>query len=414
MPDKPADAPYGSACDLPTAVELEKQIAAFEAFRFLLPRKKRDELKEIRAEYERITSTVDRFYELLGDRHWVYTDDLQLTEMATVIDVEEAETAERRLIQYYRSPNRIRFPLHRLNRFPEIRPRMHLLEKALNDYEEERFYSAILVLLTVMDGFVNDLNPTNRKGLHAYRPEQIHAWDSVVGHHLGLCHAHKSFVKGYYKTDTNELSDLARNGILHGMLTNYDNEVVATKAWNRLFAVSDWAESLKRKDLPPEQPPTGREVLKSVWQRALSRTRTGPWEPHEHSGPNAAEESPEIFAACSDFLERWQDRQWGPLSEYFPRFSSLDEPYGKRAKEAKELYREYVLEHWEILEIRHTAPAIAIIDVSLKVNGRHYLTEFRWCRHDANNDPVSEDAPGRWVLVLYGPVHFLRSESFVE
>lgn len=43
MPDKPADAPYGSACDLPTAVELEKQIAAFEAFRFLLPRKKRVE-----------------------------------------------------------------------------------------------------------------------------------------------------------------------------------------------------------------------------------------------------------------------------------------------------------------------------------------------------------------------------------
>ncbi|WP_150462363.1 hypothetical protein [Nesterenkonia ebinurensis] len=91
------------------------------------------------------------------------------------------------------------------------------------------------------------------------------AWDSVAGHHLGLSHAHQSFVKGFYKTDTVEVTELFRNGIMHGTLVNFDNEVVATNAWNRLFAVADWADARERQVKPVEPTPTLRESL-NRWQ----------------------------------------------------------------------------------------------------------------------------------------------------
>ncbi|MGV1005070.1 MAG: hypothetical protein ACOYEV_09970, partial [Candidatus Nanopelagicales bacterium] len=72
-------------------------------------------------------------------------------------------TAEARLIDYYKSADRITFPLRRLHRFEAMRPRIDLLQKALTDYEAGRYYSTVLVLLSVMDGFVNDLDTATRQ-----------------------------------------------------------------------------------------------------------------------------------------------------------------------------------------------------------------------------------------------------------
>ncbi len=116
-----------------------------------------------------------------------------------------------------------------LNRFPAMQSRMDLIEKARVDYQEGRFYSTVLVLLTVMDGFVNELDAHRRRGLHAREPDELNAWDSVVGHHLGLAHAHKTFTKTTSKTSSEPVFELHRHGILHGTLLNYDNPVVAAK-----------------------------------------------------------------------------------------------------------------------------------------------------------------------------------------
>ena len=120
----------------------------------------------------------------------------------------------------------------------DLRSRMHLIERALADYQAGRFYATTLVLLTVMDGFVNDVE-NRRKGLHARAADEMAGWDSVVGHHLGLSHAHHSFIKGTGATTEEEVFELHRHGIIHGTIVHYDNPIVATKAWNRLFAVVD-------------------------------------------------------------------------------------------------------------------------------------------------------------------------------
>jgi hypothetical protein len=53
-------------------------------------------------------------------------------------------------------------------------------------------------------------------------------------------------MKRFSKTSNEEVFELYRNGIVHGVLLNFNNAVVASKAWNRLFAVADWATSREK------------------------------------------------------------------------------------------------------------------------------------------------------------------------
>ena len=85
------------------------------------------------------------------------------------------------------------------------------------------------------------------------------AWDSVVGHHLGLTNALKAYKKTFKKRVDEEVYDLHRHGIVHGTITRFDNVVVATKAWNMLFAVVDWAAATGKARQPeaPKLTPRG-------------------------------------------------------------------------------------------------------------------------------------------------------------
>ena len=94
-----------------------------------------------------------------------------------------------------------------------------------------------------MGGYVNDLDPGARKGLTARDPDDMIAWNSIVGHHMGLTHVMKSFTKSIKKRIDEEVHDVYRHGIVHGSVVNFVNVVVATKAWNLLYSVVGWAQS---------------------------------------------------------------------------------------------------------------------------------------------------------------------------
>jgi hypothetical protein len=413
MTDKPRVSPYGSARDLPSVREIEQQMAAFRLLGLLLPKDQRKQLKDLQREHRRITEIVDTFYDLLGKRNWVFTGDLNLPEIEKVIGTEDVATAEARLIEYYKTADRIAFPLRRLHRFDAMRPRIGLLQKALADYEAGRYYSTVLVLLSVMDGFVNDLETATRQGLHARPVEDMVAWDSVAGHHLGLSHAHQSFVKGFYKTDTTEVTDLFRNGIMHGTLVNFDNEVVATKAWNRLFAVADWADARERQAKPVEPPPTLGESLNRWRDIQDQKSRIEKWQPYEYEPNDDSEHPSEVASTCADFLERWQKRQWALVGAHFLKLGSTRSSVGKVAVEAKDLYQEHELTSWAILRVRHVAAAVAHTDVEILVNGYAYRTNLRWVRTNEAGRSATEWESGRWTLSMYGPSHFLRPEAIV-
>ncbi|WP_044506441.1 hypothetical protein [Gordonia sp. KTR9] len=405
--------PYGSARDLPSIREMEQQMAALKALGFLLRKHQRQQLRDLRREHNHITTMVDTFYALLGERNWVFTSDLNLRALEHVVSADDAVTAEKRLIEYYKTATRIEFPLRRLLRFEAMRPRLPLLQNALDDYENGRYYSTILVLLSAMDGFVNDLETATRQGLHARPAEDMVAWDSVAGHHMGLSHAHQSFVKGFYKTDTAEITDLFRNGIMHGTLVNFDNDVVATKAWNRLFAVADWAEARERQTRPVEPTPTMRELI-GRWKIVQDqRAKIEKWHAYQYEPGTSTDHPSEVATASADFLTRWQKQQWGPVGAHFMELRLNRSSVGRLAEEAKDLYKGLSLTAWTIIRVRHVAAAVAHADVELVVNGNTYRTDLRWVRVDETGDTASEWQPGRWLLSMYGPSNFLTPEAIV-
>lgn len=201
---------------------------------------------------------------------------------------------------------------------------------------------------------------------------------------------------------------------MHGTLVNFDNEVVATKAWNRLFAVADWADARRRQAKPVEPTPTLRESL-NRWQEVQNqKARIEEWQPHEYEPDLTAGDPPELARVCADFLARWQKQQWAPVGAHFMELGSTRSSVGKLAVEAKDLYRTHELSSWMILRVRHVAAAVAHTDVEIVVNGATYRTDLRWVRIDDAGSTATEWEPGRWALSMYGPSHFLRREAIIE
>lgn len=407
MPQTPPE-PYGSARDLPSFQQMEQQLQAFELLGFLLSSDQAAEMSRLRTELTRMSSLVDRFYGLLGQRNWVYSDQFDMTAVGTILDTEDSAEAERRLIAHYNESEHLKRGVMRLRRHKELRARLPLVEKAFIDHKSGRYYSVVLVLLVVMDGFVNELDPAHRKGLHAREVPEMVAWDSVVGHHLGLSHAHASFVKSFFKTDETEVVELHRNGILHGTLPNFDNQIVATKAWNRLFAIADWAIA-RRKHAEPVVPQTTLRESLQRWQDVQAhKKQLDEWEPHECDGDDP---ECEVASATRDFLARWEAKQWGPMGAAFPSFGSTQRTVGQRAREAKDLYATHDLTAWLVDTIRHSAAAVALVDVHVDVNGVRHSVQLRWIRTGEDGRSVAEWQNGTWSLATYGPATFLPPSS---
>lgn len=401
--------PYGSVRDLPSVVEMETQLRGLGVFALIIPKVKRSEVKRLRAEFERIVVTVDRFYALLGPRNWVFTDDLNMPAMEHVVDTDDPVVAEARLLEHFRAEDRLSFPAGQLHRFEQMRSRMHLIEHARRDYEAARYYSCVLVLITVMDGFVNDFEKDRRKGLHSRSAEEMAAWDSVVGHHLGLSNAHKTFMKSFKKLDESEVTDLFRHGIVHGMLPNFNNELVAAKAWNRLFAVGDWADARIKELTPPKPEPTWRDLLSRIQDTALTKKRLDHWSSHEYDADGDDEWG--VVATCEDFLGRWSGRQWAPLGQHFIQFGSDPVHVGRLALDAKSMYERRRLSEWKLLRVHHTAAAVAEVCATGTINGESESLTLRWVRVTDSNGTACEWDSGRWVLSPTYPDSFVRKED---
>jgi hypothetical protein len=269
-----------------------------------------------------------------------------------------------------------------LNRLSAMRRRMHLIEKAQTDYLAGRNDSTVLYLVPTMDGFVQELDP-NGGGLHARAPDGVVAWDSVVGHHLGLANAHRTFTKSFFKTHEAEVYELYRNGILHGMVLRFDSDVVATKAWNRLFAVADWVASRERQAIPPKPQRTLWQVLADS-AATKERTRRAnealeKWKPSHLAEGDEGFTDDDVFQASLRYLSAWQTRNCGAMAALIPRD---DETPGRRAGEVREMCQDYVVEGFAIKTLRHQAPAVCMAKAELSLDGEVHQAWLRWVRED--------------------------------
>lgn len=402
---------YGSMEDLPSVIEARQMLLGMRLLGWLGGRKFRAQARVLRANLDEITGVVDRFYTMLGDRGWIFHDDLNLSAMGEIAASRDPEAAERRLIAYYMSGDHIQWSLRRLGRHEAMRPRLALAQRALHDYQEQRFYSCVLVLLSVVDGFVNDFEPARRKGLHARESEEMSAWDKAAGHHQGLANAHRIYNQRVSKLDTSEQFQLRRHGLVHGMLPNFDNPVIATRAWNLLFAVSDWADGEEARLTPKEDEPTLRETLKRYSDFQALKEKSDSFEPYEVSGSDADVPGLREYTAACELLIGWERQRWGPVSEFFMRFGDQSRDVGKQAREARSLYEHNPLESWSITRVRRETSSLAFVEVNLVVGGvaRHGSIRLVLC-DESNGIELDPDA-GRWFVAPYHPESFWTSRD---
>lgn len=84
-----------------------------------------------------------------------------------------------------------------------FKPRMRLINLALDDYLAERYHAIIPVVLALTDGLVNELHP-DRRGISAEKTE-LQAWDSIAAHSQGLGKLKSILFKGRKKLILNQL-----------------------------------------------------------------------------------------------------------------------------------------------------------------------------------------------------------------
>lgn len=402
---------YGSAEDLPTVQELRTQLKGMRLLGLVfLSKEQRAQMRGIDRQLTEITDTVDRFYDLLGPRHWIFHNDMSMPDMAALVhdNKERPEAAEAALIEWYQDGDRLNSLIRRLSWHDAWRARMGLLKKALDDYKAARYYASVQVLLSVLDGFVNDLDPARRKGLHAYEADDIDAWDSVVGHHAGLSSAHDSFRKVFKARSDELVTELYRNGIVHGMLTNYDNPIVASKAWNRVFAVSDWALSLRNLTAegtkPP--PPTFRQTWDKIAQLSRERTAIDAFEPRRLTSGAEGFLEHDAYVAAVTFLEHWQQSRWGLIPPLLAHMAGQISP-----RRVKEEYSPLRLEDFRVLEVAEQGAAATHTHVELHINGQMYTPDLRWIFENEHGSlAIPGVSPGAWRLVWWGAPYFLKNK----
>ena len=393
--------------ELPSARKIEQDLALVKMFEPLLTPEAREKIRGGEQKQRELEELVEGFYRLLGPRNWVFTNDLSIVAMKLIVATDDPALAEEQLIAFYKQEKHISFQLILLNRIPAMKPRISLLEKALVDYLAGRYYSAVLVLLAMMDGFVSDVDKANRKNLNSRPAEDMVPFDSVAGHHLGLSHAHATFNESVWTTDTTEVSDLFRNGIMHGMLVNFDNDVVATKAWNRLFALADWADGLVKQAKPAKPEPSWDQLVSQGQHNQDVRRRMTEWSAHDYAVSEIASERTDLDRTCADFLERWERKQWGPLGQHFsvgaPRSSA-----GELAVSAKQLYEHHELTGWSLERVFHRGASMAEAQVALDVNGTRHSVLLQWHYNDLSGEQSFDWVEGGvWRLANYGPTRFL-------
>ena len=411
-PRERRQSPYGSARDLPSYQEMSRQIQGAKLLTRFIARNQRSGFIEIENQLNHLVAVVDRFYDRLGPRNWIFHELLNVSAVEAILDqTATCEETEQRFIEIYRDEEKLAFWIRRLYRVDGLRERAHQIERAREHYCAEQFDSASLHLIAVMDGFVNDFEPDRRRGLAFRDPDSMISWDSVVGHHLGLTNGLKAYGRTIKKRVDEEVYELHRHGIVHGTITRFDNVVVATKAWNMLFALVDWAAATRKARQPAAPKRTLRGVVRQMATNARMKRSMEAWTPSRLSVSDARFEDHKIHALTVEFLTGWRERNFGVLARFPSRqFGKRETTLGQMAGELREVFEGFVLSESRVTELENTAPAIWLSRGEATVNDSPGTFECRWTVEEADGRSGYGSDSALWRLVFCGPTVWRRSE----
>ncbi len=356
----------------------------------------------------------DKFNEHFVDRGWIAHESINFKAMkkaAELADENKFDEAEEILIATYEE--NLELSIRMIDWMIEIKPRNKLLQLAYEDYLAERYHSCILILFTIIDGFVADTKEIDGNKCFFAEGEEIYAWDSIAAHQTGLTELRKLLYQNRGKTTTDEIDIPYRNGILHGRDLNYANKKVAVKLWATLFALKDGIIEIKKGKTPEE--PKKFDLIKTaqlVRDNATRKNISEEWKPRklkinvdfpsEADSSEYFDESPE--KALVEFFGHWKSRNWGKMVEklYYRFFE--ENTLGKKVFELKTgIFNGKELTNYSMISINDSSPMISDIKVTLTIRKEdHEISkniDFRMVYERENGEMEFSDMKnGSWKI----------------
>lgn len=394
---------YETARDLPSFKEMEMQLKGMKLLKFMLPADQKNVPKDIETKLNELAQIIDDFYEKFGERHWIFHDMLNVDQVRQIIDnIDNLDDAEAKLIAMHADPDFLRRVVMRCNGIPALRKRILLVEKARADYLAGRYYSAVFILVSVIDGFVNEFENTHR-GAHTRTPEELSQYDSAISHHKGIASVQSVFLKSMSVTNEEPIYDVYRHGIMHGVAINFDNEIVATKAWNLLLGFMDWATAKLKADKPKEPTPTLRQSLKRLAEIRRNSELLKQWKPFKLMPDDAEFINDDAYAACNEFYNAWRSRNYGKMSSLLSSMNRSNREM-LMPKLVRNEYSYHGLVDFEILSIDHYAAAGTDVEVRITLDDHSVRqAKLRWLYEDQDGEiGNSMKNDGNWRIVMWG------------
>ena len=325
-----------------------------------------------------ILDVPDKFNEYFAERGWIAHESINFTSMEKAVKLAEngqLDEAEQVIIDAY--DKNLELSVKMIQWMEEFQPRNELLKLAYDDYLAERFHSCILMLFTIIDGFVADIKEIDgNKGFFA-EGEDIYAWDSIAAHKTGLTELRKLLYQNRGKTTTEEIDIPYRNGIIHGRDLNYASKKVAIKLWATLFSLKDGIMAIK-KGKTPEKPEKFDliEAIQLMKDNEVRKELINQWEPRkleinvdlpeEGDSSEYTDESPE--KALVEFFEYWKSNNFGKMVEKLNYRFLEGDTLGKIIFRLKEgIFKAKTIKNYSILSINDDSPVISDIKVNLTI-----------------------------------------------
>lgn len=331
----------------------------------------------------------DRFNEHFLQKGWIAHGFMHTETMKNAVDIADSNSvdeAEIYLVDAY--ADNLKDLMFLLNYPPELKKRQMLIETAYDDFNNERYHSCILLLLTIIDGFVADTNINMGRGFFNDSTE-LYAWDSIAAHKTGLIELHKLLYCNRGSTNHEEITIPYRNGILHGRDLNFANKECAVKLWSALFAIKEGVRDIINNGTEPQtQERTSlkdiieliqyNEDLKKACDEWVPRTIKKDMDfPESGASEEYGENSPE--KRLVEFFEYWKNKNFGYISECIDYFNGEDRTLKDKAGIlAREFFKGKTLLSFRILDINDESASVTNIatELTIKVNNKEITEEF--------------------------------------
>lgn len=351
-----------------------------------------------------ILDLPDRFNAAFGDRGWIATSSLSVEVMRTALERHEAgdmDAAEAIILNWVLMPDTINlFAITRSKSFNVAKDRWHQLREALALTQEDRYWSAVPLILLASDGFASDVLGTSPFEKNA----DLSLFDSMVAHPTALPAMIARLTKGVRKSSDDPLLLPLRHGILHGRSLGYANRAVCGKAWMLMIALVDWAadkrdEEARRARSQARNSTDWRAISASIQKNQADKRAIDSFVAKGWDGPfdaGLSENDPPF--AFREFLAGWKARNFGLMAKRAVNITQQTQGHLAGRMRAD---TEYVqLTAFEILSVKQTTVARAEARVFMhgrtlmgEVEGEFAILAFR---HTVGGDVAMPNDEGVW------------------